>query len=90
MKSERELLHSIYDQLGSLREELDEPRPLRREDHYLDNNELLQLLGISKSTSYRWRQKGQLPYTQIGQKIYYRKSDIFTLLEKQMLKHSPS
>ena len=48
---------------------------------FYDNQEFLQIMNISKRTCQIWRDKNVIPYSQIGAKIYYKLSDILTLLE---------
>lgn len=49
---------------------------------WLDNQEVCQLLGISKRTLQTYRDNGTLPYTQINHKIYYRPQDVVQTIEK--------
>lgn len=49
---------------------------------FLDNQEFLQIMNISKRTAQQWRDSGIISYSQIGAKIYYRFSDIEELLNK--------
>jgi len=51
-------------------------------DVFLDNQEFLQVMNISKITAQIWRDSGIIAYSQIGAKIYYRYSDIEELLNK--------
>ncbi len=51
-------------------------------DVFLDNQEFLQLMNISKRTAQTWRDEGIISFSQIGSKIYYRMSDVQTLLDK--------
>lgn len=51
-------------------------------DMFLDNQEFLQVMNISKRTAQLWRDTKVIPYSQIGAKIYYKISDIKALLEK--------
>ncbi len=51
-------------------------------DEFLDNQEFLQLMNISKRTAQTWRDEGIISFSQIGSKIYYRMSDVQTLLDK--------
>ena len=37
---------------------------------------------ISKRTAQTWRDEGKISFSQIGNKIYYRMSDVQTLLNK--------
>ena len=48
----------------------------------LDRQNVLQLFHISVRTLQKWRSKHILPYIRIGNKIYYRQSDIDDMLEK--------
>ena len=51
-------------------------------DKWLDNQELMQLLKISKRTAQHYRDSGIVSFSQVGNKIYYRLSDVETLLNK--------
>ncbi|WP_283643276.1 helix-turn-helix domain-containing protein [Croceibacter atlanticus] len=51
-------------------------------DVFLDNADFLQLMHISKRTAQTWRDEGKISFSQIGNKIYYRMSDVQTLLNK--------
>lgn len=54
---------------------------------YLDKNEMQKVLLISSRTAQRWRSMGRLPYTKIGQKIYYKVDD---LLERIKISPTPT
>jgi excisionase family DNA binding protein len=43
---------------------------------WLTSEEVCHLLAISKRTLQSYRDRGILPYAQIGRKIYYKASDI--------------
>lgn len=49
-------------------------------DEWLDNSDIIRLLKISKNTAAAWREKGILPFTKIGKKIYYQHNEIRHLL----------
>ena len=51
-------------------------------DPFIDNARFMQLMGISVKTAQSWRDSGLVSFSQIGNKIYYRVSDIKQLLEK--------
>lgn len=53
---------------------------------FLDNQEFLQVMNISKRTAQQWRDSGVISYSQVGAKIYYRFSDIEDLLNKNHIK----
>ena len=50
-------------------------------DVFLDNQEFIQLMNISKRTGQTWRAEGIIPFSQIGSKIYYKMSDVKNLLD---------
>lgn len=52
------------------------------EDPFIDNARFMQLMGISIKTAQSWRDSGLVSFSQIGNKIYFRVSDIKELLEK--------
>jgi len=47
---------------------------------WLDNQDVMQALHISKRTLQTLRSNGTLPYSRIGSKIYYLRSDILKIL----------
>ena len=55
-------------------------------DVFLDNQEFLQVMNISKRTAQSWRDEGIISFSQVGSKIYYRFSDIEELLNKNYKK----
>jgi hypothetical protein len=50
------------------------------EDVFFDNGEFMKLMNISKRTAQEWRNKKIIEFSQVGNKIYYRLSDIQKLL----------
>lgn len=51
------------------------------EDIFVDNQEFIQIMNISKRTAQAWRDEGIISFSQVGSKIYYRMSDIQKLLD---------
>jgi len=49
---------------------------------FLDNQEFIQLMNISKRTAQTWRDEGIISFSQIGSKIYYQMKDVSMLLDK--------
>jgi len=73
-----------YDQLVSKIEAIQsslESNQKKSEDSFLDNQEFIQLLNISKRTAQSWRDEGKVSFSQISSKIYYRMSDVQKLLD---------
>ncbi len=52
------------------------------QEKWLDNQELMQLLKISKRTAQHYRDSGMISFSQVGNKIYYKLSDVEELLKK--------
>ena len=48
---------------------------------FVDNQQFLQLMKISKRTAQSWRDDGIISFSQVGSKIYYRMSDVQKLLD---------
>ena len=55
-------------------------------EKWLENDDVCQLLQISKRTLQSYRNNGTLPYSQIGRNCYYRVSDIEILISQSQLK----
>ena len=55
-------------------------------DSFIDNEEFVEVMKISKRTAQSWRDEGIISFSQIGGKIYYRMSDIEILLSKYSFK----
>lgn len=51
-----------------------------RLEDWLDNQDVMQILHISPRTLQTLRSNGTLPFSRIGNKIYYRRSDISRIL----------
>jgi hypothetical protein len=49
---------------------------------WVDSQDVMQKFHISVRTLQNWRTNRLLPYSRIRGKIYYRKSDILTILQK--------
>ena len=49
---------------------------------WIESTDVRKLLGISQRTWQTYRDKGIIPFSQFGRKIYVRRSDIDAFLEK--------
>lgn len=49
---------------------------------WLDNQAVCRILSISKRTLQTFRDKGLIPYAQIGHKCFYKREDVKEFLEK--------
>ena len=71
-------LVSRLDKLNSTIESNQKPS----KETFLDNQEFIQLMNISKRTAQTWRDEGKISFSQIGSKIYYKMKDVEVLLDK--------
>ena len=55
----------------------------KEEEELLTVEETLQFLKCSKQALWNWRKNGILPSYRLGNRVYYKKSDIFSKLIKQ-------
>jgi len=53
---------------------------------FVDNQEFLLLMKISKRTAQTWRDEGKISFSQVGNKIYYKMVDVEELLKKHYVK----
>lgn len=53
---------------------------------FLDNNQFIKLMNISKRTAQQWRDNNVISYSQVGNKIFYQISDIQQLLQDNYIK----
>ncbi|MCU0360934.1 MAG: helix-turn-helix domain-containing protein [Bacteroidia bacterium] len=55
-------------------------------DQYIDNQEFILKMNISKRTAQFWRDKQLISFIQIGSKIYYKLSDVELMLQQNYIK----
>ncbi|APA00221.1 helix-turn-helix domain-containing protein [Flavobacterium commune] len=77
-----EMLDKIHTRISELALNVKTKQHLEPQDVFFDNQEFLQLMNISKRTAQLWRDSGFIGYSQLGNKIYYRLSDIQELLNE--------
>ena len=70
-----EELQLIFDRLDLIEATLI-AKQKQPDNPFLDSQEFIQLMNISKRTAQAWRDQGIIPYSQVVSKIYYRMSDI--------------
>lgn len=84
-------LETIPDQIKAIQKTLQELRDLsleikkRPDDNILDNNDLQKMLKISKRTLQTWRNERIIPYSQVNSKLFYRLSDVITMLNNKKI-----
>lgn len=62
------------------------PAKNRLADTYIDNEDFLSMMKISKRTAQTWRDTGIIAYTHIRYKIYYLLSDVEALLQSNYIR----
>jgi|SRR5690554_6496134 hypothetical protein len=78
------LLLQLSDEIKYIKAYLEVYRKSRLErfnEAWIDGQDIMQTLHISKRTLQTWRDSGILPYSQIKGKFYYKLSDIESILE---------
>ncbi|HLP13826.1 MAG TPA: helix-turn-helix domain-containing protein [Flavobacteriales bacterium] len=55
-------------------------------ESFIDNQEFISFMKISKRTAQTWRDEGKVSFCQVGNKIYYRLSDVEELLNNHYFK----
>jgi hypothetical protein len=53
-----------------------------KKETFLDNQEFLNMMKISKRTAQTWRDEGKISFSQVKNKIYYKHSDVEKLMEE--------
>lgn len=69
----------MTDMLNALNEKISEMVPPSK-NSMLDNDAFVKHMNISRRTAQTWRDQGKISFSQIGNKIYYRFTDIEKLL----------
>lgn len=72
-------LHSIEANIKSTQEK-------SLADTWLDNEQLMKLLKVSRRTLQNWRDQGLVSFCQVGSKIYYNRKDVDSFLNKHIQK----
>ena len=52
-------------------------------EKWIDSQDVCQALGITKRTLQSYREKGIVPYSNVGGKFFYRENDIVAYLESK-------
>ncbi len=77
----------ILAEIQNIKLELQPREPIN--DMWIGGIEVQSTLFISERTLYRHRKSGRLPYSKVRGKIYYKKTDIGDLLEKNYRIETP-
>ena len=78
----REPFEKVQQRLDSMIKRLEQTQRSSPDQVFFDNQEFIQVMNISKRTAQQWRDSQMIGFSQVGNKIYYRLSDILELLDK--------
>jgi hypothetical protein len=86
-----DLLMCLSQEIKDIKARIDlfrQSRAERLKDTWLDNQDVMQTLHISKRTLQTFRTNGTIPYSRIQGKFYYKVSDIEQLLQDNYYNHN--
>lgn len=86
-----DLLMSLSQEIKDMKARIDllrQSRAQRLKDTWLDNQDVMQALHISKRTLQTFRSNGTIPYSKIKGKFYYKVADIEQLLQDNYYNHN--
>ena len=72
---------NLMTKLDTIQSQISSKSDVKKET-FLDNQEFLLLLKISKRTAQTWRDEGKISFSQVGNKIYYKLSDVEKLMQE--------
>lgn len=71
-----------FDKQDKKLEKMSQRRNMLDGEILLDNQDLCQLLNVSKRTLQRYRSTGELPFQTVYQKTYYKESDVHKFIRE--------
>jgi hypothetical protein len=84
MNTEFQQIMDKLEQIESMLKKLTEKKDVLNGDELLDNGDMCAMLGITKRTLQRYRQKGVVPYYMMSGKPYYKASEVQESLKRIM------
>lgn len=75
-----------FDKQDKKLDKMSERRNMLDGEYLLDNQDLCQLLNVSKRTLQRYRSSGELPFQTIYHKTFYKESDVHKFLRENFNK----
>ena len=71
----KEQFDQLIAKIDDINERLQNTNPKRTET-YLNNKQFMEMLDVSQRTAQTWRDEGKITFSQVGDKIYYKLSDV--------------
>ncbi|HOZ13421.1 MAG TPA: helix-turn-helix domain-containing protein [Tenuifilaceae bacterium] len=59
----------------------------KNNDEWLDTKSAAKFMGVSLRTIMNYKEKGMINYSKFGGKLYFKKSDLQTVIEKCIIKN---
>jgi len=81
-----ESLENVKLRLDTLSKKIDQIQRNDPEQVFFDTQQFMYIMNISKRTAQTWRQEGLISFSKVGNKFYYRLSDILLILDKYFIK----
>lgn len=86
MQMRFEQLMKRFDRIDSYLEKMAIKEKLLEGERLLDNQDVCQLLNVSKRTLQRYRSSGELPYQMVYHKTFYKESDVEAFIKANFAK----
>lgn len=86
MQQRFEQLMKRLDRIDSYLEKMAIKEKLLEGEKLLDNQDVCQLLNVSKRTLQRYRSSGELPYQMVYHKTFYKESDVEAFIKANFAK----
>ena len=75
-----------FDKQDKKLEKMDKKKNMLDGELLFDNQDLCQLLNVSKRTLQRYRASGELPFQNLYHKTFYKESDVHTFIRENFNK----
>lgn len=76
----KEQYDGLISKINDIHERLNS-RSTSKQEVFLDNEEFIKTMKISRRTAQTWRDEGKISFSQVGNKIYYKLSDVEKTLQ---------
>lgn len=86
MQQRFEQLMKRLDRIDSYLEKMAIKEKLLEGERLLDNQDVCQMLNVSKRTLQRYRSSGELPYQMVYHKTFYKESDVEAFIKANFAK----
>ena len=71
----KDQFNELLSKIEEINQKLNSSRSAKTET-YLNNKQFMEMLDVSLRTAQSWRDEGKITFSQVGNKIYYKLSDV--------------